>query len=584
MRAPSISSAVGVAGTRWGGRAVLLAGLLVMAWFVVAFLYFPFYSVLRALLFPEDGGIGSAVSDLAASARVRHALRDTLIIAVVSVITANAVGIAQTILLEVVHVAGRRILLVAYAVPLVFGSVSAVTGYETVYGADGVLTKAIRSVVPAVPADWFSGMAAVIVVHTFTFTGFHFLFLRPAMRRVDFSMVEAARSLGMGPVRAVLRVVVPVLRPTIGACTLLVLIMSLGSFAAPHILGGGEFTMVGPLIATLTGLGRPDMAALLGLALGAVTVAVMLWALHMERRSHLTATSKTAQPFQRIRLRNPVARATAHAVGYAMAVVNAAPLVVTVVLSFLPSELVRNGDLVGPPTLENHIRVFTTGDVSRPLVTSLYLCLIAIPIVLLIGMLVAHLAHRYRNRVTDALQVSLFLPHLLPGVLVALGLLLAFGDSSILVGGAVLVGGFWILPMAYVVLLLPLASRFLRAAYAGLDPAVDDAARSLGARRGRRFLLVTFPMLAPVLLQVAALSFNQTFDEYAVSVMVHNVNNQPFGVALGALANNPDPDLAGVVPAYIVVNTAVTLAVVLLADRMADRASRRGVGVPGAAL
>ncbi|MEV0705198.1 iron ABC transporter permease [Saccharopolyspora sp. NPDC050389] len=562
---------------------VLLAGLLLVAWFVVTFLYVPYYSILRELLFPKDGDVGSVVADLMSSARVQHAMRDTLIVTVISVVTTNVVGIAQTFLLEAVDLAGRRVLLLAYAVPLVFGSVSAVTGYETVYGANGVLTKAIRSVVPAVPADWFSGMAAVIVVHTFTLTGFHFLFLRPAIQRVDFSMVEAARSLGMNPVRAILRVVVPVLRPTIGACTLLVLIMSLGSFAAPHILGGGGFTMVGPLISTLTGLGRSDMAALLGFALGAVTVAVMLWALRLERHAHPASMSKMPQPFQRVRLHNPFIRVTAHAIGYILAVVNLAPLLVTGMLSLLPAEVVRNGELVGPLTLENYIRVLTTGDVSQPLVTSLQLCLIAIPIALLIGTLVAHLAHRYRNRATDALQISLFLPHFLPGVLIALGLLLAFGDTSILVGGAVLVGGFWILPLAYVVLLLPLASRFLRAAYAGLDPAIDEAARSLGARRIRRFLLVTFPLLTPVLIQVAALSFNQTFDEYTVSVMVHNVNNQPFGVALGALVNNPDPGLAGVIPAYIVANTAITLIVVLLADRMADRAARHGVSVSGGA-
>ncbi|WP_423494635.1 ABC transporter permease [Microbacterium esteraromaticum] len=553
------------------------------AWFVVTFLYVPNIGVLREVIFPSSGDPLATAVELFSSARVLAAIRDTLIVTAVSLVTVSAVGITQAFILEAFCIRGKGFLTVAYAIPLVFGSVAAVTGYVMVYGAGGPITIGLQRLLPGLPDDWFSGIPAVILVHTFTMTGYHFLFLRPAIRRIDFSMVEAARSLGMSPVPAFVRVVLPVLRPMIVASLLMVLIGSLGSFAAPNILGGGSFTMVGPLIRTLTSLGRPDMAALLGVLLALATVGLLAWALRAERRASLFSAAKSTRPFQPIRVGNPIGRATLYAVAYALALVNMLPVLVTVLMAFSPVEAIRNGQLWGGLTLDNFATVFGDSGAVAPLVNSLLLCVIAIPLALTIGTALSHFVDRHRGAATDALQMTFFLPYFLPGVLIALGFLIVFGAPHVLTGGHVLVGSFWILLLAYVVILLPTVVRFVRAALAGVDPALDEAARALGARSPRRFALITLPMLVPVLVQVAALSFNATFDEYTVSVMLYNVNNRPLGVAMGALAATPDPELVGVATAYVVLNTVIALGVVLFADRMAAWQSRRVVGAMGGA-
>lgn len=552
------------------------------AWFLVTFLYFPNLSVIGALFSSSHGNVISVARDLLSSSRVLAAIDDTLIVAGISVVTVSIVGIIQTFLLEAFRLRGRTVLTIAYAVPLVFGSVSAVTGYVMVYGPHGAVTIFLQEIFPSLPADWFSGMGAVIVVHTFTMTGYHFLFLRPAIRRVDFSVVEAARSLGVGVLPAFVRVVLPILRPMIVASLLMVLIAALGSFAAPNILGGGNFTMVGPLIQTLTKLGRPDMAAMLGVFLALVTIAGLIWALREERKANLFSTNKSGQPFRPITVKNPILRVSMHVVAYTFALINLLPLIMTAILSFSPIESIRNDTIGGGLTLEHYIEVFSNPTASKPLINSLMLCLVAIPIAISLGTLLSHFVDRHRSRATDVLQITFFLPYFLPGVLIALGFLIAFGQPTWLLGGQVLIGSFWILPMAYVIILLPTVVRFVRASYANMDPSLDDAARSLGAHSGRRFISVILPVLTPVLLQVAALSFNQTFDEYTISVMLYNVNNQPLGVAMGALAASTDPSLAGVTTAYIVINTVVALAVILFADRMAARSSRRLIGLTGA--
>lgn len=550
--------------------AVLLVGF---AWYLISFVLAPNIATVASVI---GGDPASVIGDLAASDRVMLAIRDTVLLALASTITVNIVGIAQVLLLEAVHIPGRRFLTVAFAIPLVFGSVAAVTGYVLVYGERGMLTTFVRSIFPALPADWFNGWVAVLIVHTFTMTGFHFLFLRPAIRRVDFSMVEAARSLGMPTLRALRAVVLPAVRPVLVSCLVLVFISAVTSFAAPQLLG---VTTVAPLIQALLGLGRTDMAAVLGVFLGIVTIAMLAWALVQDRRMSALSGGKSARPFERIRIRSRAVRVLLTAVAWLFAAINIAPLAVTALLSFAPIEAIRRGELSLALTVEHYVTMVSDADAAQPLLNSFMLAALAVPFALLVSWIAAHLAHRLPQRFGDGVQLVAFVPHFLPGVLIALGLILAFGDRNPLVGGAVLVGSFWILPIAYTVMMLPTMTRLLRSTYAGLDPAQSEAARSLGAGPIRTFLVAVLPVLLPVVVQVAALSVNDVLAEYTVSVMLYNVNNQPLGVTLGALAAARDPEYAGLTGAYVVTITALSLVLMVVADRFAERASARQLGV-----
>ena len=406
-----------------------------------------------------EDSIGELVGRLLDSVRVVNGIRETLIVAALSLVTVNVVGVTQVLLLEGLHVRGKRFLTVAYALPIVFGSISAVTGYSLVYGRSGILTDMLQAIIPSLEDDWFKGRWAVIFTHTFVMTGFHFLFLRPAVRRVDFSLVEAARSLGMSPVPALIRVVLPAMRPMMITTTLFVLVMAGSSFATPHILGGAGFTMVGPLVRTLNDVGRPDLAALLALGLGLMTAALMIPALRSERQFAAMTASKVPVPFESIRLRRRTGRIVAHVIAYVLACINLLPFAVSALMSLSPIEDIRSSRLSTSLTLVHYRRVLSESAILEPLQNSLTLSTIAVTAAVTIGTTASFLIHNRRGFIGDALQISVFVPYILPGILIAIGFLLAFGSPSALLGGRVLVGSYAILPLAYIVSLLPLIVR-----------------------------------------------------------------------------------------------------------------------------
>ena len=558
------------------GRAMQVIGLLLIAWLVIAFLYYPVAHVLIEAFFPQGRLSAEAVERLAGSSRVTRSLWNTAMVAVITVVTVNIVGIFQVAVLEFFKVRFAPVLLVAFSTPLVFSSVAAVSGYNFVYSAHGFFTKLLLMVFPGIDPYWFTGGMAVIFIHTFTMTGYHILFVRVALRRIDFSTVEAAQSLGVSPARALVQIVLPMLAPVLMATSLLVLLGALNSFAAPSMLGGRDFYMISSMIQSLVALGRTDMAALLSLLLGAISLGIFLWMKQVESRGSTVSTAKTQTPLRKTEIRNPLLNVVVHALAYLLFVIYVAPIVITIAFSFAPIESILRDAFPSGFTLEHYRAVFSNSRAFGPLGNSLMLASLAVVVALAISLFAAIRIRSSRGMVSDSLEFSLFIPWVLPGMLLAVGLISAYSGPAFLAFGQTLLGGYWLLPIAYVFVVIPLMVRMLGAALAGIDPNLHHAGRSLGASGFYRFSRLTAPLLAPVIALVAAMSFNDLLSEYTLSVFLYNINNTPLGVALQNAARADGPDQIAISMVYVVLLLTFSLMVILAADRLgADRAGQR---------
>lgn len=549
-------------------KALQWLGLLVIAWLVIAFLYYPIAFVLIEAFFPEGQVSIGAVERLAGSSRVTRSLWNTAAVAVVTVICVNIVGIFQVAVLEFFKVRFAPLLLVAFSTPLVFSSVAAVSGYNFVYSSHGFLTKLLLTIFPGMDPYWFTGGLAVIFVHTFTMTGYHILFVRVALRRIDFSTVEAAQSLGVSPARAFIKIVLPMLAPVLLATSLLVLLGALNSFAAPAMLGRRDFYMISSMIQSLVALGRTDMAALLSLLLGAISLAIFLWMKHVESRGGTVSTSKTQSPLRKTAIRNPVTNAVIHALAYLLFVIYAAPILITIAFSFAPVESIVRDPFPTGFTLDHYIAVLSNARAFGPLGNSLMMSTLAVALALVVSLFAAIRIRSAKGMVSDSLEFSLFIPWVLPGMLLAVGLISAYSTPSLLTFGQTLVGSYWLLPIAYVFVVIPLMVRMLGAALAGIDTNINDAGRSLGAAPFYRFRRLTAPLLAPVIALVAAMSFNDLLSEYTLSVFLYNINNTPLGVALQNAARADGPDQIAISMVYVVLLLSFSLIVILAVDRL----------------
>jgi iron(III) transport system permease protein len=257
----------------------------------------------------------------------------------------------------------------------------------------------------------------------------------------------------------------------------------------------------------------------------------------------------------------------AAALGWLLAAVLLLPHATLVLVSFVPRGTWTTEIL--PPVLDlsNYASLFSEPERLRPLVNSLWMAAVATFAALALGFAAARLAVRGRTRLGGVLETLLTVPWALPGTVFAVALSTAFSVPAPWVGRFVLVGTAAILPLAYLVRSLPLTGRSTFAGFRQLDPALDEAAASLGASAWRRFRRVDLPLLAPALAAGASLAVITARGDFVVSIVLYTYETRPISIEiLSSLRLNE----IGVAAAYGVVLAAVCAAGLLAWGRRSD--------------
>jgi iron(III) transport system permease protein len=148
-----------------------------------------------------------------------------------------------------------------------------------------------------------------------------------------------------------------------------------------------------------------------------------------------------------------------------------------------------------------------------------------------------------------------------PGTVFAIALATTFSVHQPWLGRFVLIGTPVLLPLAYLIRDLPLTGRAALAGLRQLDPALEEAAASLGANRWRRLVRVTLPLLRPALAAGAGLAFITALGDFIVSIVLYTFETRP--ISMEILSNLRLQDL-GTAAAYGVLLMAASAAAFLL--------------------
>lgn len=550
-------------------RMLYVIGIITLLWFLATFLIVPMFYTFKTAFFSDNQlRLVEVTRDLFGSKRVLFALKNTVWLTLFCTVTVGIVGIFQVLTLEYFYVRGRALLKIGFAIPIVFGGVVAAAGYKFTYGPTGILTLIAQSVLPNLSDDWFIGGWGVLYSQTFLLTGFYFLFMRAAMRKVDYSTIEAARSMGASEFTVLRRVVFPVLLPSLLAVILLTMYVTISSFAVAEIIGGRKFIVISQMIITLNAIGRPDMAAYLATLMGLFIMMMILLMQWAEAKGSYSGGAKTTVPIELKRVKNPIANVVLHVTTYALLIIYATPVVLVILFSFAPGSSIGTEIFPSSFTFSNYRKVLFGGVASEPFYNSFKMVSFAVVAGLCTTLFAVSVIDKQKNIFGRILDIGFFLPWLVPSVLLAIGYIVTFDTPNPLVGNYVLLGSFMIVPIAYIVSYLPHMVRFVRAAFMGIDPSLDEAARALGAKSFYRFRRVKLPLLFPTVMLAGGYVFNELLSEYPLSAFLYNVNNKPLSIAIVQSDLNQDPEQAAISLVYAVLIMCFTLAVLLVAERL----------------
>ena len=514
---------------------VLTVGV-VLIWFIAAFLVWPNAHLLVETFFPNGRFSSRAVEKLLSSPRAMKSLGNSFLLAVALCVTVNVVGVFIVLATGYFRIRGARLLWLGYATTFIYGGIVLAAGYKFIYGSEGVVTRLLTGTFPALDPNWFSGFFAVLFVMTFATTTNHMLFVGNALRGLDNQTVEAARNMGAGHWTILRRIVLPALKPTLFAVTILSFLTGLGALSAPQVLGGQDFQTITPMIlAFANSTTSRDVAALLAIVLGVATIAMLAIMTRLERGGTYYAVAKVASRLEKQRITNRAANAAVHAGAYLLFVIYTSPLILVVLYSFMSAPAIQTGVLSPDAfTLDNYARVLSQAEALRPFLISIAYSALASVIVVTGLLFVAHILRRHQTWLSTLIEYLLHIPWILPAAMIALGLVITYDRPSPLLGGTVLSGTTVILLMGFIIVKIPFTLRMLKAAFASVNESMEEAATVMGAGTLYTFRRVIFPAVLPAAAAIAALNFNSLLDDYDTAVFLAHPLYQPLGLQIKA--------------------------------------------------
>ncbi|MBR0426550.1 MAG: iron ABC transporter permease [Clostridia bacterium] len=492
---------------------------------------------------------------------------NSLKLAILLVITVNVVGISIVLLTEYFDIKGAKILRLGYMTTMIYSGVALVTGYMFLYANDGILTTALRNAFPNMNPNWFSGFNAVLFTMTFACTSNHMLFLRNAIRGIDYNTVEAARNMGANPFKVLLKVVFPTLIPTLFSLTVMTFITGLCAMSAPTLLG---YDSINPEIVRLAGSSTADeafpqaRAALLSIILAIFTIVLLTVLSSYERKGHYLSVSKTKAKLQKQKINNPVVNVLAHIYAYILFIIYMTPVVMIIIFSFQTYDAIRSKKLditqwttinfFGQQDYEyltsrgkyktrvNAISgLFSNESTLGGIKLSFILSAIAAALACIIVVVACnYIFKKKKYKITGViLEYALLFPWLLPTILICYSYRTFFNSNAIwYVGNQNLYmesNVRLLIVMAYTVTKLPFSLRMIKASFYSIDDELEDAAKNLGAGGMYTFLRVKLPIILPSVLAVFALNFNALFTEYDMSAAFASTYGTSYAMVIQAM-------------------------------------------------
>ena len=549
-----------------------LVGICFFAYLFFGFMLMPCLNTLTSI-FRAKNSAGEvdpfAVIRFFMAGKMKRYVWNSLKLAVCLVITVNVVGISLVLLTEYFDIKGARILRLGYMTTMIYSGVALVTGYMFLYAGDGMLTSVMKNTFPDFNPNWFSGFNAVLFTMTFACTSNHMLFLRNAIRGIDYNTVEAARNMGANPFKVLWKVVFPTLIPTLFSLTVMTFITGLCAMSAPTLLG---YDSINPEIVRLAGSSTADeafpqaRAALLSIILAMFTIVLLTVLSAYERKGHYLSVSKTKAKLQKQKIHNPIANALAHIYAYILFIIYMTPVVMIVVFSFQNYSAIRGRrlDLHGW-TIINYIGkqdysyvndrgrektvagaisgVFSNEKTLGGIKLSFVLAALAAALACVIVVVACNYIFKKKGKGSGLLlEYAMLFPWLLPTILIFYYYRTYFNSDSIwYVGNMNLYSREnvrFLIIMAYTVTKLPFSLRMIKASFYAIDEELEDAARNLGSSPLRTFLKVKLPIILPSVLAVFALNFNALFTEYDMSATFQSPDGITYAMVIqGMLAD-----------------------------------------------
>ncbi|HEY7364161.1 MAG TPA: iron ABC transporter permease [Methylomirabilota bacterium] len=428
----------------------------------------------------------------------------------------------------------------------------------------GLLNKLYRGLTgspePLVNIFSMPGLIFVVAIYTFPYV---YIMMVNTLALIASDLEEAASILGAGRLRVAVTVTLPLVAPAILSGFILAVLQALALFGSPAILAlpAGFHTITTQIWAFFHYPPKVEMAAAFSIPLLLATALLLqLQKRLLGRRGYASIGGKGGQ-----RRNIPLGRGRYLALAGCLAVLACA--------IFLPYSMLAKAALARswaqPLTWDNltasniTFTFFEYSATKAAILNTLELGVLTATVGAGLAALLAYVANR---RLILGHQVLAFLalaPVVIPGVVLAVGLFIAYTRPPFL-----LYGTLWILFLAYVTKEMPVGYSQADATFKGVHAELEDAGRILGAGRLRVLGEITAPLARSGIIATWCFIFIGVIRELSASIILFTPDTKVMSVVIFDLKEEGQFGAIAVLGLFMLV---MTFATVILMQRVLGR-------------
>ena len=331
--------------------------------------------------------------------------------------------------------------------------------------------------------------------------------------KIDNSLLEAAADLGESPIRAFLRVTLPLSMPGVAAAALIQFIPTVGEYVTPMMVGGPKGIMIGQIIAAQFGPANnfPLGAALTIIMMITITIIALTFIWLSQR-----GTVKRRE-MEIVLVAKPSTSTEGRLFGVLFCYVIVYLMFLYIPSLILPIFSFNDSIQMALPlkgfTLKWYLEIPDRPGLLAALGNSFK---VAFPVAIVsttLATIAAKTLTRYRMPGQSAALGFILLPMVMPGIILAVGLL-------VFVKAVGMPLSLWTIGIAHVVFTMPFSTLVVRSRLEGLSKSLEESALDLGENGWMTFWRVTFPLIMPAVGACLLLSFIASFDEFLFALFL----------------------------------------------------------------
>jgi len=425
-------------------------------------------------------------------------------------------------------------------------------------GRSGVITKFLAGI--GINIGSIYGFKGILLVQALKFFPLVFIYMNGAFKNIDNTLVEASANMGCTGVQRLFKVILALSMPTILAAAMMVFMQAFADFGTPMLLGEGYQTFPVLIYNQYLGEGGQNYNFAAALAVIAILVTAVVFAVQKFATSRFKFSMNALHPVEKKEAKG-LSGVLMHLYCYLLVGISFLPQLYIIYLSFRNC----NGAIFQPGFSMANYQLAVKKLLVRSIKNTTVLGVVSLAVIIVLAVLIAYLVVRRSSPLNHTIDTLAMLPYIMPGAVIGLALLIAFGKKPF-----ALTGTLTIMAIALIIRRIPYTIRSATATLMQISPSIEEAAISLGSNKLKTFARITVPMMSNGILSGAILSWVAIVTELSSGIILYNNRSITLTMSTYVAISRGNYGLAAAFAAILTVITILSLILYLAVTKSED--------------